>query len=644
MMKKACLLWVGICCIVGTAFSQLCTGSLGDPVVNISFGNDLTSRGPLKAGITSLSYINGSCPNDGEYTITNLAFNCFNNTWHLMAGDHTGDIGGRFMLINASLDPSDFYVDTVSGLCSNTVYEFAAWVTNVLRLGACSPNPTRPNLSFSIETVTGTILKKIETGDIPEKTEKIWQQFGTFFQTPAGVSTVVLRIRNNGKGGCGNDLALDDITFRPCGPEIKNQVGVNDIGLLQFCENTQTNISFNAVFSQGFTDPVLQWQMSRDTGKTWTDIAGERSATYVRQPVAANGYYQYRVTIAERANAGSVTCRIASNIVTVVISPMPPGPSDRVVKGCVGTDLRLPTTEGSGFSYQWTGPNGFQSVYPSPRINPVQFSDSGLYILNLQTDLGCSRTDSLQLNVYPGASARINPVAGICEGTQVLLQASGGISYQWSPQTGLSNPAAATTLASPRDTTVYKMVTTNAFGCADSAYIQLNVWKLPRVAAGNDVQLFEGDTTTLQGQITGLYSSFYWLPAYQMNNPGSLQPVVQPDRNTAYTLYATSSLGCGTVSDTVLVKVYRKIKAPNVFTPNGDGIHDTWEIPGLDSYPGARLELFTRAGQSVFSARDYAGGWDGRRNGKPLPAGTYYYVIDLGNNLPRQSGWLLLMR
>jgi hypothetical protein len=181
-------------------YGQLCTGSLGDPVVNITFGNDNTPRGSLKAGVTNLSYVTGGCPNDGQYTITNFSPGCFGNTWYLLSSDHTGDVGGRFMLINASFEPSDFYVDTVTGLCGNTVYEFASWVANVLKSTSCSGNGIKPNLTFKIETTTGTVIQKFDSGDIPSGTEKTWRQFGTFFSTPTGIGTVVLRITNNARG------------------------------------------------------------------------------------------------------------------------------------------------------------------------------------------------------------------------------------------------------------------------------------------------------------------------------------------------------------------------------------------------------------------------------------------------------------
>jgi len=67
---------------------------------------------------------------------------------------------------------------------------------------------------FQIEGTDGTVLNSYSTGNIPNLSAPSWQQFGFFFATPVGVSDIVLKIINNSPGGCGNDLALDDITFR----------------------------------------------------------------------------------------------------------------------------------------------------------------------------------------------------------------------------------------------------------------------------------------------------------------------------------------------------------------------------------------------------------------------------------------------
>jgi len=113
-------------------YSQLCQGSLGDPIVNNTFGSGSNPGPPLTAATTTYQYVANDCPNDGFYTVRNNTSSCFGNTWHSFTSDHTGDPNGYFMLVNASVQPGAFYLDTVRGLCGNTTYEFAAWIMNLI--------------------------------------------------------------------------------------------------------------------------------------------------------------------------------------------------------------------------------------------------------------------------------------------------------------------------------------------------------------------------------------------------------------------------------------------------------------------------------------------------------------------------------
>src|SRR6478672_2272869 len=236
IMKPVFLLtMVLISWLPGTA--QLCTGSLGDPVIHITFGSGSNPGPPLRAAATFYSYFASDCPNDGSYTVRNSTSGCFGNTWHGVAEDHTpGDINGYFMLVNASFQPGDFYVDTVKGLCGSTTYEFSAWVLNVLKPTACSGNGIDPNLTFKIETTTGAPLAVYNTGNLSEDGSPTWKQYGVFFTTTSSGTEVIVRITNNAPGGCGNDLALDDITFRPCGPTVTAGLGATNDTSLSVCD------------------------------------------------------------------------------------------------------------------------------------------------------------------------------------------------------------------------------------------------------------------------------------------------------------------------------------------------------------------------------------------------------------------------
>jgi len=108
-------------------------------------------------------------------------------------------------------------------------------------------------------------------------------------------------------------------------------------------------------------------------------------------------------------------------------------------------------------------------------------------------------------------------------------------------------------------------------------------------------------------------------------------------------LNVTSDKGCENTDD-VLVTVLLRPEIPNTFTPNGDGANDRWEIPNLSSYPSAIVEVYNTAGQPVFRSTGFYTPWDGTRNGRPLPVGTYYYVINTNFNNEKRSGFITLLR
>jgi gliding motility-associated-like protein len=83
---------------------------------------------------------------------------------------------------------------------------------------------------------------------------------------------------------------------------------------------------------------------------------------------------------------------------------------------------------------------------------------------------------------------------------------------------------------------------------------------------------------------------------------------------------------------------------PNAFTPNGDGINDTWDIQKINNYPDCSVQVFNRYGLLVFSSIGYSIPWDGIYKGSELPTGTYYYIINLYAGIPVLSGFVVIIR
>jgi gliding motility-associated-like protein len=87
-----------------------------------------------------------------------------------------------------------------------------------------------------------------------------------------------------------------------------------------------------------------------------------------------------------------------------------------------------------------------------------------------------------------------------------------------------------------------------------------------------------------------------------------------------------------------------EITIPNTFTPNGDGINDYWDISLLPKYKNCTVTIFSRYGTVVYNSIGYAIPWDGTYNGKQLPVGTYYYVIDLKTGGSKLAGSVAIIR
>jgi gliding motility-associated-like protein len=80
------------------------------------------------------------------------------------------------------------------------------------------------------------------------------------------------------------------------------------------------------------------------------------------------------------------------------------------------------------------------------------------------------------------------------------------------------------------------------------------------------------------------------------------------------------------------------------FTPNGDGINDTWDLKAIGQYPGCTVEVMNRYGYKVFYSTGYTTAWDGTSNGGNLPVGTYYYIIKLTGDIKPLTGYLTIIR
>jgi gliding motility-associated-like protein len=614
-----------------------------------------------------MTYQTADCPEDGYYTIASHTSNCYNGSWWNLGQDHTGNQAGYFMLINASYQPSDFFVDTVKGLCSGTNYQFAAWILNLVS----TPGEIEPNITFKIEKTDGTVLQSFSTGNIPSTNGPIWVQYAFYFNTPPGISNVVLRMTNNAPGGIGNDLCLDDITFRAAGPSILAGITGYPTDSVSVCANVQTMLALGATVESCYPSQIEQWQQSTDGGGTWSDIPGATGDNWSRSP-SPPGNFVYRLAVAQAGNLGNSACQVVSPPIAIDILPVP-SPAvtigDSSSLACVGAQVNFVATPVGGGpqpSYQWTvdgqpagtGTSTLTSTFPAGSVTvSCAMTSNDVCAVNPFV-----QSNTLTLNIIPIPPTGVSVAASatqVCQDSLVTFTATpvnGGTSpgFQWQVNgvdAGVGSTSATFTDGGLQNGDIVNCIMTGSLTCSQPVEavtpVAMTIYPLPVIVLDTATVIAGGASVQLQPAISGNISSLNWTPAEGLSDAAVASPIASPVETTAYTLNVVTVDGCR-ASATEKVKVYYDLKMPMGFTPNGDGHNDVFRVPPSVPVILYRLAVYNRQGAMVFYTRDTGTGWDGTFEGKAQPAGVYVWSIEYQNPVTKrvemQKGTVVLVR
>lgn len=311
---------------------------------------------------------------------------------------------------------------------------------------------------------------------------------------------------------------------------------------------------------------------------------------------------------------------------TVTVHPLPNVAIAADTLVCYGTPSVLQSNTSSNVTaWQWSNDAGYISTQDDIS---VVLDSTAIFVLLATDSNGCQQSDTLQINVInPIVTAFGNDDIEICVGDSVVLVASGGDVYLWSPAATLNNPTLATPTASPSVTTIYTLTASNV--CfSDTTSVTVVVNPLPMIDAGETQTINVGEITQLQASANT--PNIVWTPANTLTNTQVLTPFANPLQTTTYTLSATSDKNCAAI-DTVSVIVTNEftVLIPNAFSPNADYTNDLYRIVQLRGIKTLkRFAVYNRWGEKIFETSNVAQGWDGTYKGVLQEIGTYVYIIE----------------
>ena len=319
------------------------------------------------------------------------------------------------------------------------------------------------------------------------------------------------------------------------------------------------------------------------------------------------------------------------------------------------------TPDNKSMSYLWN--------YGDPGGNNLGTSEKGVhnfavlkdYEIKLVTTIpstGCK--DSLTkiilplVDIFPQPEASISSLDFVCVGTVIDFKevsdtksgaASSITTWNWDFVFTSSNSKDPNYLFRSPGTYTVKMTATSDKGCRSNlASKTVTIHPFPEMSAGPDINVLDNGQKQILATAKGTDLVYSWSPPTYLSATDILNPVVlNPLEDMVYSLKVTGIGGCER-TDKVKIFALKLLDLPNTFTPNGDGVNDLWEIKNLSLYNDCVVEIYTPQGLVVYRSVNYSKPWDGKYNGKPLPSGTYYYVINTNSERKSIAGYVTILK
>ena len=308
---------------------------------------------------------------------------------------------------------------------------------------------------------------------------------------------------------------------------------------------------------------------------------------------------------------------------------------------------------GQGSSYIWSPDVNIDSLTDQ---HPGVWPDAATnYIVSITNANGCSDTASIEVAVQNPPQAGQNGNVSVCANgdTLTLFEQLGGspeaggfwLNPNFTGHSGTINP----------DNDLHGnytyIVTGNGICANDSAIVYVNILPVPvySISPYPDTTIYMKEAVLITAAGDSSYTFKWREGGSTINIDSSPGVLVSPDSTTVYyvtVIDTSSSKNCYSIDSVVVYVKPLEFSIYNTFTPNGDGINDTWIIRNIEAYPDCEVNIYNRHGRLVYRKKGYQNDWEGTyyKTGKKLPPATYYYQLIIEDSNISVQGQLMIIR
>ena len=411
---------------------------------------------------------------------------------------------------------------------------------------------------------------------------------------------------------------------------------------------------------------------------------------------------------------------LAIDTVAVSVNSLPIITISNDTNICIGDSVQL--TAIGGISYEWH-PGVFltDSVLPNPIAFPIITTD---FIVEVTDTNGCLAIDTVafSVNLLPNIDAGADVT--LCVDDSIQLNATGGITYTWTPVTNMTNPNSPSPIVFPTVTTTYVVTGIDVNTCSNSDSVIVSVFRIPDLS---DTTICIGDNLQLMA-FGPLNANYLWTPSIDLSDSNIFNPITSTGTTITYVVTVEDVLSGCLDSTAITIEAFDKPAAefsvettpaceavfaeftnlstnsstylwrfgdggestainpshtfsyggnftsiltafneagcfdtatfnissgsfedqfnlipPVVFTPNGDGINDIFQLEIPEPIASCtNIQIFNRWGSKIFESVGQNTAWDGRTTaGEKVPIGTYFYIIEINGIIKRGALTLL---